>query len=275
MSMKNGWVGSSEFQISDESWQLFTYMSGSRARIRVLARAAAEPVSIRDLTDVLSIPRSTVQRNVTSLEDYGLAVRRDGAVRATSVGKHVLSVTKRVLNHIATADRLFPLFGVWVGDGEHKLSPEVLSDAEVYLTQGDHPYAPESNLQSILRGKREVRGVWHKEALPFLETISDNETAPSFDLLITTGCGPRVDVEPNLEGRESRLNPDEFGQLKQQTGGLLILNESVALLAFDETSRIQAVAISESDAVTAWAESRLDYFRERCTSNGNLTSVSE
>lgn len=83
------------------------YLSRSSNRLQILDAIAAAARTPRDIVDEIGVPRSTLRRILTELEERGWADRtNDGEYVLTGTGQHVAAETSRYVGALQAIDEL-------------------------------------------------------------------------------------------------------------------------------------------------------------------------
>ncbi len=119
-------------------------------RHAVLTAVGTEVVDKRELTEQVTVSRSTVDRGVRELERLGLIERANGGFRRTLVGTLALAeydrATERLEALAAAADVLSHL------PADVEIDPSVLLGADVVEATSKTPYRPLSYQNELVRG---------------------------------------------------------------------------------------------------------------------------
>lgn len=115
----------------------------------LLEAAETDVVDKRELTDRVSVSRSTVDRGVRELERLGLLERANGGFRVTTAGTLALREYERTSERLAAiADASDLLSGL---SGDTGVDTSVLVGSEVILPTTEAPYRPMRHLNDVIQ----------------------------------------------------------------------------------------------------------------------------
>jgi len=89
-------------------------MGKSSQRPRILDVLTENEMDLRDLKDELNSPRTTVQRNLSVLEEQGWIEESDSGYKATAIGYLIFKEFVRMNQKIEAVDSLAPSSLMWI-----------------------------------------------------------------------------------------------------------------------------------------------------------------
>ena len=225
------------------------------------------PKEKRELEDILSVSRSTVDRAVRRLETVGLVSRGDGAVRLTLAGRMVLT------EYEACRDGLVGLREAWSFldpvPPDAGLSLDLFRRGTFVPSDRHAPHQPVRVLKSILEGADRIRGVatavlpeyvdlYHQliveqgtevelvVSTPVLSELLENFTTP-FEASLRTG---------RLQIREVSESPPVSTILAHDD------DPEVAVVVYGDGGTAGLIR-NDSDAAVEWARSWIEDWESR------------
>lgn len=181
--------------------RILSCVAGSDHRWTVLSTLADEELDLRDLSDELGVPRTTLRHNVDRLLEHDLVEEAlNRTYRLTPVGHATLVGLDAFRERVETATRLEPLFEC-VCPSELGFDVTALSDAEVTVARATRPFEPSFRMAEVLRDAASVVGIM--SSLPpltdddFQELFSGE--SPSIELVVNDGLLEDVEREPTCE----------------------------------------------------------------------------
>ncbi|WP_135534925.1 helix-turn-helix transcriptional regulator [Halostella pelagica] len=136
-------------------------------RIEFLDALAENPSEKRELVSQLDVSRSTVNRGVQDLEQFGLVAYENSAYELTVCGRLLYEQYSRYeesAEAIVAADELLQHL-----PKETPISLDFIWDAEVFVAEEPAPAVPVSVLTEIIRDADRIRGLSQAHAAPKAE----------------------------------------------------------------------------------------------------------
>ncbi|XVH31255.1 helix-turn-helix transcriptional regulator [Haloferacaceae archaeon DSL9] len=248
---------------STETWDCVECLSSSVQRIRVLAALTDVQADLRDLKDELAIPRTTLQRTLSLLEQHGWIKRSATGYTTTTRGSLLLNVFIEMLENIRRIETLSP----FLAEVDQSAAIDINRFEEMIVTvpEPHRPHAPLLRLLDI------VDTADHMRAL-----------SPVMANLLTTRCYRPGDLSGDYEFIISK-NAFDAGQkrvsdeIKTELSthitiriydgefpyGLFVCKETVALAAYDDLSRMQALVEAETEPTIKWAKQVYETYRSQ------------
>lgn len=234
-------------------------------RYDLLCALAPDPVDRRALTDHMNVSRSTVDRGVRELEEYGLVERGDGGVRLTLSGTLVRREFERTTERLEAVIRAHDLLDALPSDAE--VDPSVLAGADLVRPSPSSPYDPVSYQNELVRGARRVRVCATAVLPPQVDFYRREVTEGSLTLVVvvTDTVLDRL-VEDHSDalagslatGRLELYRTDEdlpYGVAVVETAE----GEQMYLTVYDDGGIVGTLGSDRPEAV-AWARCRVDEF---------------
>lgn len=250
------------------------FLTRSRNRLRVLCRLCDEPATPATLRAELDVARTTLRRLLGELEERDLIFSIDSTYHPMVPARLVVALLETTADDLDTATRLAEFFGtipseVVKSTFEDFPVDEVLAHLDgidvTLPTQAD-PFAPQARVEDLLADTESVSG--------FGPTSNPLLGPPLVDLVREGGpceliLSPEAaqTVAEYVDSLDDEDEADEFQLLVTDdvpTFGLLLLDDVVTLVGFDEYYRTQAVVtVPETcESVVGWAEVTYDLVRD-------------
>ncbi len=250
---------------SCEAWDHLRYLSNSFQRVRLLDRLSDSPTDLRGLKDDLDAPRTTLQRNLTQLERRGWIERTSSGYATTPVGQLLVTEIGRMIEATRTIETLSPFLEAV--DDPQTLDVNRLADPVVTVPEPNRPHAPMKRLFEMVRTGTDGRGMFPVISGELLRHYrrSDGCSPATSEIVLPTETIDSL-REGTLPEGVDLLEGDEIHLLKYDDElpyGLVIAGDGVALLAYDEVGRIQALVESNGHETIEWAEQVYDWYRNQ------------
>jgi predicted transcriptional regulator len=236
-------------------------------RVEFLEALARDPSAKRELVDRINVSRSTVNRGVQDLEQFGLVEYADGGYRLTVSGRLMYEQYTRyrdsAVSVAATADLLELL------PKDAPISVDLLRDADVFVAEDPAPHVPVTVLSKIVRECDYLRGFSRSHAAP--------KTADALRDAIEGGAVAEIvfreDVYEHVREAyawfgdrivDGDLRPYLIDDVPY---GLVIAEHAdrvySCLVVYDENSGIGGVLVNETQAAFNWATDTFESYRDR------------
>lgn len=258
------------------------FLTRSRNRLRVLRRLCAEPATPATLRAELDLARTTLRRLLGELEERDLLYRLDATYHPMVPAGVVVSLLETTTAELDTARRLATFFGT--------IPPEVIQSTfddfpvdkllgyldgiDVALPTQADPFAPQARVEDLLTDTESACG---------FGPTSNPLVGPALDDLVRRGGSCELILSPEAEQtvreRVGRLDVEEEADgfrllLTEEVPkfGLLLVDDAVALVGFDEYYRTQAVVTipAACKSVVGWAEVTYDRVRDSAVEPGEI-----
>lgn len=249
-----------EHHTRTEAIDTVQFLVGSEVRVRLLASLREQRQDARTLVDRLEVPHSTVQRNLTKLEERGwIDVTVNRRYYATPVGEMVLESLEGLLGTVDAVDGL-AAFVDSVPFDDIGLDLDRLADADVVVADGDTPAAPLSEFVELLADSEGF-------------TLATPHWNPAFGDVIERQLDARHDVElvtsqsqqglltgTGVAGLDDHLEDSNLTvKLTDESisFGIALVGKEVALLAYRDGA-LRVLVRSTDATVREWARARLN-----------------
>jgi predicted transcriptional regulator len=246
-------------------------------RVAAFERLADGPTTRADLQEELDVSRATLHRVVTTLVDADLAVERDGEVALTPFGAEVADAVVDYADSVGTAERVAPLLNSVEPEAlPVPMSAEVFAGADVLRPAPNQPQRPVQRVLSAVRAADTMRTMAPVVLPAYVDAVYEAiMDGTSCELVLETGA---VDVVTDTydERFASATATSQLDVLvhDQIPFGLLLTDESVCVVAYDDESVLQAAVAGDDDRLRSWAEDCYDHYRsaaEPLPSTGQTT----
>ncbi|MFC6724286.1 helix-turn-helix transcriptional regulator [Halobium palmae] len=238
-------------------------------RFDLVDRLTDGPKEKRELTEELSVSRSTVNRAIRDLESLGLVERVEEGYRPTDL---CLSTATRLSTLVESVGRETRLqeFRKWVPDGTLDADLAAASEFSVSLPEPGDPYGMVNRHVQRLREASSHRTMLPLTGLHAYEAVHDGVV----DRGVSTECVAQPDVvevllrDPNFEPLTDAMADTGRFRLFEADGpvpyfvGVL---DDVVQIGVDEEGEPRALYETADADVRAWAERTVDEWIERST----------
>lgn len=234
------------------------FLARSTKRVDILESLSEQPRDLRDLSDHLGIPRTTLSDNLVRFREKGWVRRVCGTYRVTMLGRVVRRITARVRRSMRTARNLSPFLGsIW--DADHVVDVTGFDGSTVVCADRPHPYAPVEHFLDALEGARSVRGVTPIVFPDFAAFYRERVLGGSVVLELVVTERVFEALLADVDGREAPSTSATRVRFGIYEGGfdfgLVLLDETVVLVSTTEDGLIDAVVTNDSAGAYEWAES--------------------
>lgn len=235
---------------------------GDRRR-EIMERLQDGPAELRELSERLGMPRTTLRHSVERLAEHGLLAQvHAGKYRLTCLGGAVLDGLTEYDRHVETAIDVEPFMECAPVE---ELGIELCWLSEATLTEATprSPYAPSRSLVEAMTDATEVVGFTPVlpavSQRPFESLVADEEAVVR--LVVTQPAADAIRVEFDdsspwgTEGTTIEVTPRGL-----RVGGFVV-DDRAYLQGFDGNGKPHVLLETESAAVRQWVRDRLSTLR--------------
>ncbi len=235
------------------------FLVGSAVRVRLLASLSEQRQDARTLVDRLDVPHSTVQRNLTKLEERGwIDVTVNRRYYATPVGEMVLDALDGLLGTVDAVDGL-AAFVESVPFDDIDLDLETLAASECVVADNQTPAAPLSEFVDLLgdaAGFKLVTPHWN----PAFSEVIDRQLEAGHEVdLITERSQERLLTGTGVAGINEHISDSDLSVAftdETLSLGVALTDGEVALVGYrDGAPRV--LVRSNDPEVLSWARSHV------------------
>ena len=249
--------------------ELARFLAGSPDRRRLLAQLRSTPGAPSEVADALSISHRSVQRNLAELVDRGLAVKRGGVYRLTTVGELVADRHAAYLDSLGTLGEYEQFFRA-LPDTDHTPDPELLCGADGAMATVTYPQAPVDHYIEVLDSRSTDR-------IRMLSPVLSRQFHRVHAKHVLRGVDTDLVLSTDTIETARSLNPVEFAFVLRVDGfrlyrhpedvplGLTLGDDWVVVNAYDDDGQLQASVSGDDPDFVAWAETVYDRYRSRST----------
>lgn len=244
-------------------------LCNSPQRLRILGTLDGTEMNVRDLMTALNSPRTTVQRNLSKLEKRGWVESTGSRYTATIVGGLLRELFVTTSETAGTIQRLAPFFEAV--DVPLEIEIGQLTDALVTTPDPTQPNAPTKRLFETFDSADRVRGFVPVVSSFVVELFCNADRAiveheyivsdEVFDVLYEQ----YPDEWINVSGKNQPVHVEIQLYEGEIPYGLFISEDRLALAAYDETGRMQALVESTNEEAVEWGERMYETYRREST----------
>lgn len=251
----------------DEAVTTIEYMVRSPHRVRILQKLSSEPTTFEEITGDLEAANRTVKRAFELLKAEGWVSEAEAEYRLTPVGVVFADRVLSCVNETRTILTLKPFFEQ-VSPNEEDVDVELLlgSDIEVITQQPGTPYAPIERTIELLSDTTTTHTLAPMIASIYADRYYRLITANGMTAATVLTCEVadyiRTESTPEMEQVLDTGNVEVFVYEEDLPFGLLVVDDSVAVGAYDEYGTMRALLVSDSEAVREWAMSTFERYKE-------------
>lgn len=244
-------------------------LCNSPQRFRILGILTGTQMDVRDLMSALDCSRSTVQRNLMVLKERGWVEETCSGYLTTTIGELLYEEFGRVNETTTAIKRMAPFFEVVDTPPEIEIS--LLTDALVTTPDPAQPNAPTKRLFEAFDGGDSVRGFVPVVSCFVVELFRNTDrTIVEHEYIITPDVFDTLyeqypDEWMGASGRDHSL----CLKIQLYDGdipyGLFISGGRLALVAYNEVGRMQALVESTTEGAVEWGEQMYETYRCQST----------
>ncbi len=238
------------------------FLTASPNRYRLLGALSADAASADALGEQLDLPRSTLQRNLTALQEQGYVSHAvtENRYEITVAGELAFEAVEDALSTVTLAASLGPFFERF--PTELPVGTDALIECDITVSTTDTPFEPLYHVRRSVLDATDVRGFVPTINPLYLDTLRkcvDEELQVEVVAPPTAYESPTPDYDETLDALETADNVVLHESNAVPEYALGIVDETVFLGAFDERMRTHSVlaAPSQPDLLT-WAEEKYD-----------------
>ena len=246
------------------------FLCNSSQRLQILDVLGDTRMDVRDVKDAVDGSRSTVQRNISKLEQRGWINKASAGYTTTAVGELLYEEFVAVSESTDAITRMTPF--IEAVDEPEKIDSSQLTDVLVTTPDPGQPTSLMNRLSDLFGEADHVRGF-----LPVVSSLSvelsrravaTGDDVPECDYIISSDAFDTLRQQYENDG----TNGDEMDapahiSIRVYEGtlpyGLFISDEQLALAAYDEIGRIEAVVESTNEETIEWGEREYEKYRRQ------------
>ena len=250
----------------DESREIIECLCNSPQRIKILDALDDTRMDVREVMEALDSPRSTVQRNLSVLEEQGWIETAGSGYTTTAVGELLCAEFVGMGETAIKIERMAPFLNTV--DEPAEVAVDQLSDVLVTTPEPTRPHSPRKRLLAIFEEANCVRGF-----LPVVSSLSVEEarradagSEPAGEYVVSSDTFDALQQQyasDEVEGVE--IDPPDHIDVRVYDGdlpyGLFVSDDALALAAYDGIGRMQAVVESTSETTIEWGEQVYEAYR--------------
>lgn len=252
------------------TWDEVACLSNSLQRVRILIALTTTHADLRDLRDRLDIPRTTLQRNLAVLEQQGWIDKEPSGYSVTGTGRLLVHEFLTMIETVEIIETLAPVLNA------------VASPTAIDITQFEaptvtvptpaQPYAPIIRLREVFSWTDGLRGIlpvasWllaDVARYPAEDDPADHEyivSSAALDMLRTQSLADHGRLTNT--NRSARITLHAYKNTLPY--GLVLSQDRLALAAYDEQGRIDALVESQRPTTITWGEHIYEHYRQQST----------
>jgi predicted transcriptional regulator len=249
--------------------ELARFLAGSPDRRRLLAHLRTTPSAPSGVADALGISQRSAQRNLVECVDRGLAVKREGVYRLTTLGELVSDHHAAYLDTLATLGS-YEQFFRHLPDSDHTPHPELLRAVDGAVSTPAYPQAPVDHYLAVLDAHATTR-------IRMLSPVLSRQFHRAHAEHVLRGVETALVLSADTVETARSLNPTEFAVVLHADGfrlyrypdevplGITLGDDWALVNAYDEEGHLQACVSGTDPAFVAWAEAVYDRYRSQST----------
>ncbi|KZN24837.1 hypothetical protein A4G99_10975 [Haladaptatus sp. R4] len=216
-------------------------------------------LDLRDLRDRLDVPRTTLQRNLTTLEQEGWVKfpAAENGYTATVSGRLVVQAFMDTISTVRSVENLEPFLRHIAPDSE--LNVDLFADSTVVTPEPSQPYKPVNELFEMIETADSSRSfmIWPTISKFFID-LRRRSTKTAADKRVIV---PRRSVASSSQSLLKSLgdsfevrSPELYSYDGSIPYGFILFDSTIVLLAIDEIGRVSVFVKSQSPEAVEWGE---------------------
>jgi len=239
-------------------------LSNAPQRLRLLRSLEGTQKSFGELKRELDSPRTTLKRNLSTLEERDWVTEARSGYRTTTTGCLILREFQLLGQKVERIRTLEPFLAAI--DAPADVDTGRLRDARVTVPEPDEPYRPSNRLLEALDAVRHSRAFTPVLSARVLDWLG--EATVGIECVVSAEA---LDHLPERDGDDALASVDGGVEtLLRFEGtlpyGLFLADEHVAFVAYDDVDRIEALVESEAEEAIEWGEGVYESYRQGATS---------
>lgn len=238
------------------------YLAGSPVRVEILRALRREPRRPADLTAAIDATRTTVQRILAGFRERNWVVKREAAYHVTPTGTRVHDAYEELLDEVERAEQ----FGQFAADLERvgaDIPAEALNDGDLTVAPERNPLAAVDRITELLREGRgaEIRAVSPVVIQQFNDAATNALDSGGEITLVIDRDVVETSVDSFSAATDRALNDDGatvYVSSNRIEYGLFRYDDLACVTAYDRRNNPRCVLESQDQAVTEWADERLE-----------------
>lgn len=248
-----------------EHWDCIECLSSSLQRVRILSALDTVPADLRDLKDTSGIPRTTLQRNLTTLEQRGWIEKTSSRYTTTVTGSLLVQEFVTMIETVATIDTLSPFLDAL--DTPTNIDLDQLREPRVTVPEPHQPHRPTIQLLETLDTAARIRGFLPAVSLLLVQHACrmDDGTATEREYVLSKDALPTLHEQYADEWTNATQmsHIDVLVYEGDLPHGLFVFEDGLALTAYDDFGRIQALVESDGEEAIDWGERMYKKYRQQ------------
>lgn len=257
----------------DELSKSIDCLCNSPQRYRILDILDDMQMDVRDLMTALDSPRSTVQRNLSVLEEQGWIKTTTSGYRVTTIGRLLCEEFVKVNETAAAITRMAPFWEAV--DTPPEIDLGALSDALVTTPDQSDPNAPTKRLFNTFDDADHIHGFVPVISSFMIEHFHNmnrgEETIHEYVLSQTAFDALRKWYDGSVS---EKMLPSQTEILVYEDDipyGLFISDEQFVLTAYDDVGRMEALVETPNKIAIERGEQIYESYRRQSTELGEQT----
>lgn len=249
--------------------EILSCVAGTNHRIEIISTLADAQFNLRELSDRLGVPRTTLRHNLEQLEEHGLVNETlDRSYALTPLGKATLSGLEAFRSRVQTEARLEPLFSC-IDPSTFDFDTRALQDADITVAQQAFPHLPGQTLLDAMKAGQSVSAVL-PSVLPLdsddLEKLGNGHDT-RLDLTLTTEVAAAIRQQFSID--LVALDDEEQHTVRVTTEdlpyGLVVIDERAYIQGFDDGEKPHVLVETDDPCCREWVEVEISSCRSEAT----------
>ena len=242
-------------------------LSDSPQRLQILDALDDACIDLRDLKAELDCPRTTLQRNLSVLEQYGWVEQRSSGYATTTAGCLVLAEFVAMNRTVETINAVKPFLDTV--DTPTEIDIGRLDAPLITVPEPGRPNAPTKRLFEAFAEADRVQGF-----LPFVSSLlvelagTDRYVAVEQEYVVSRAgldalYEQYADESAAVPGADRSASHIKIRSCDDDLPyGLFVSDDRLALAGYDEIGRIKALVESTGEESIEWGEDTYETYRE-------------
>ena len=253
----------------NESLDQIQYLVGSKNRVRVLDYLRKAPADREELSEQLGIPRSTLSRVLTGLEEQNWISQHGPDCESTTLGAFLVEEFSSLMDAVETMQQLEDVIDYLPMD-EIDFELSRLRDATIATPSQTDPGAPLRRAMELLREADEFIFLTNTVVSPLAETLQKQTTQGDLTIVgvITGELFDTVSDSPEFRERTREMIESGGAEFYRYDGPVAqtlgVADETIAAITqIDRDGHQRAQIETDDEHVCSWVMSTIEDHRRQ------------
>lgn len=252
-----------------DTTEILSCVAGTDHRIGIITALADDELDLRDLSDELGVPRTTLRHNLEQLQEHDIVDETlDRTYALTTLGQATLSGLDAFRSRVETEARLAPLFSC-IHPSTFEFAPTALEDADITVAERPFPHRPGQRLLDAIQDGQSVTAVL--PSVPPLDSDDLEKLATRDDCSLNLTLTVQVTevVRQQFPTTLSKLADHERHTIRVTSAdipyGLAVIDGQTFVQGFDDDGKPHVLVETTNQCCREWAETEMESYSSEAT----------